>query len=61
MKTISIQSDLYKAQSKMTKNPEKIIKVKGLIEKKHINTLTPKFSYTNHEGKLISQDKDITL
>ena len=53
MKTTSIQSYFYEAESKVAKNPKMIVNVKGLVEKKYINTLTPKFSYKNHLGKMI--------
>ncbi len=61
MKTTSIQSYFDETQSKIVINPKMIVKVKGLVEKKHINTLTPKFSYKNHLGKMILSETGIAL
>jgi len=61
MKTTSRKSYFYGTQSKMVKNSKKIVKVKGFVERKFINTLTPKFSYKNHVGEIISPEMDNTL
>ncbi|WP_372792587.1 hypothetical protein [Lutibacter sp.] len=61
MKTTSIQSYFYETESKMAKNLKMIVNVKGLVEKKYINTLTPKFSYKNHEGDVILAKMSLTL
>jgi len=61
MKTTSIQSCFYETQSKIVKKPKMIVKVKGLVQRKYINTLAPKFSYKNHVGKMILSEKGIAL
>ena len=54
MKTTSIQSYFYEAQSQITKSPKVVVKVKGHVQRNYVNTFTPKFSYKNHEGEIIS-------
>ena len=61
MKTTSIKSYFYETTSKVVKKPKIIVKVKGLVKRQYINTLTPKFSYKNHEGKIISFETGIIL
>ncbi|MFK5958448.1 MAG: hypothetical protein QM495_06180 [Lutibacter sp.] len=61
MKTTSIQSYFYDTKTKISKKPKLVVKVKGFVKRKCINTLIPNFSYKNHIGEEISPNTCILL
>ena len=61
MKTTSIQSNFYEAQSNISKSIKLTETVKGSVRGKCINTLIPDFRFKNHKGEVILPNTCLAL